>query len=137
MKGFHSKGYLFEFENHNELLIGSSNITVYALLKNIEWDVSIIANTEEKTFSDAKNEFDYLWDHTENLSLDIINEYKAKLFYSIERWDMDYSIANSAVKPNYMQRKALKELNRIRVLGAKKALVCSAAGSGTNIFGGI
>lgn len=29
--GFHSKGYLFEFSNHNELLVGSSNITVYAL----------------------------------------------------------------------------------------------------------
>ena len=30
--GFHTKGYLFEFEDHQELLIGSSNITVYALL---------------------------------------------------------------------------------------------------------
>ncbi len=43
---------------------------------------------------------------------------------------MDYDVANSEVKPNYMQRKALKELNRIRVLGATKALVVSAAGSG-------
>ena len=33
--GFHSKGYLFEFTDHRELLVGSSNITVYALLKNI------------------------------------------------------------------------------------------------------
>ena len=40
--GFHSKGYLFEFADRNELLVGSSNITVYALLKNVEWDVSVI-----------------------------------------------------------------------------------------------
>ena len=40
--GFHTKGYLFEFADRNELLVGSSNITVYALLKNIEWDVSVI-----------------------------------------------------------------------------------------------
>ena len=29
--GFHSKGYLFKFHDRNELLVGSSNITVYAL----------------------------------------------------------------------------------------------------------
>ena len=57
-------------------------------------------------------------------------EYKTHLMYSIERWDMDYNIANAAVRPNYMQRKALKELNRIRAMGAEKGLVCSAAGSG-------
>ena len=39
--GYHSKGYLFEFDGHRELVIGSSNITRYALLKNIEWDVSV------------------------------------------------------------------------------------------------
>ncbi len=33
--GFHSKGYLFEFEDHTELLVGSSNITVYALADEI------------------------------------------------------------------------------------------------------
>ena len=47
--GFHSKGYLFEFEDHNELLVGSSNITVYALLKNIEWDVSVIGEENDQT----------------------------------------------------------------------------------------
>lgn len=128
--GFHSKGYLFEFEDHNEFLIGSSNITVYALLKNIEWDVSVIDTLEDSTFSDAMNEFERLWIHTNSLNREIIDDYKSRLFYSIERWDMDYEVANAAEKPNYMQRRALKELNRIRVMGATKALVCSAAGSG-------
>ncbi len=124
--GFHSKGYLFEFSNGNELLIGSSNITVYALLKNIEWDVSVIDNT----YDYAKEEFDYLWDKTQPLEIELIEKYKSHLLYAIERWDMDYDIANAQVRPNYMQRRALKELNRIRALGAGKALVCSAAGSG-------
>ena len=31
--GYHSKGYLFEFDDHRELVIGSSNITRYALVK--------------------------------------------------------------------------------------------------------
>ncbi len=128
--GFHTKGYLFEFEDHNELLIGSSNITIYALLKNIEWDVSIIDENDSEAYSMASEDFDKLWNKTEPLTRDIISDYKTKLYYSIERWDMDYEIANSEVKPNYMQRKALKELNRIRVTGASKALVVAAAGSG-------
>ena len=132
--GFHSKGYLFEFEDHNELLVGSSNITVYALLKNIEWDVSIIDGSDNETIKAAKEEFESLWNKTLPLEKDLIDEYKTRLYYSIERWDMDYDIANSEVKPNYMQRRALKELNRIRAMGATKALVCAAAGSGKTIL---
>ena len=128
--GFHSKGYLFEFQDRTELLIGSSNITVFALLKNIEWDVSIVEDKTTSTYDEAKQEFDSLWNHTLPLTKELIGEYKTRLYYSIERWDMDYDVANSETKPNYMQRRALKELNRIRAMGATKALVCAAAGSG-------
>lgn len=34
--GFHSKGYLFEYEDSYEIIVGSSNITRFALLKNID-----------------------------------------------------------------------------------------------------
>ena len=128
--GFHSKGYLFEFEDHTELMVGSSNITVYALLKNIEWDVSVLDEGSNETYSAAKAEFDSLWIQTLPLSQDLINEYKTRLYYSIERWDMDYDVANSEIKPNYMQRRALKELNRVRAMGATRALITASAGSG-------
>ena len=128
--GFHSKGYLFEFVDRNELLVGSSNITVYALLKNIEWDVSVIEEDDGETYTSAKVEFYSLWEKTLPLSLDLIDEYRTRLYYSIERWDMDYDIANSEVKPNYMQRRALKELNRVRAMGASRALITASAGSG-------
>ena len=128
--GFHSKGYLFEFADHNELLVGSSNITVYALLKNVEWDVSVIDENDNESYSAAQKEFDYLWTRTLPLTRELIDEYKTRLYYSIERWDMDYNVANSEIKPNYMQRRALKELNRVRAMGASKALVTASAGSG-------
>lgn len=128
--GFHSKGYMFEFADHQELLVGSSNITVYALLKNVEWDVSVVEEGEGLTYAAAKREFDALWQQTLPLDQTLIDEYKTRLYYSIERWDMDYDIANSEIKPNYMQRRALKELNRIRAIGADKALVVASAGSG-------
>ncbi len=128
--GFHSKGYLFDFGDRNELLVGSSNITVYALLKNVEWDVSVIDEKDGLTYSAAMSEFDRLWGKTLPLTQELIDEYRTRLYYSIERWDMDYDIANSEIKPNYMQRRALKELNRIRAMGAGKALVVASAGSG-------
>ena len=128
--GFHTKGYLFEYLDHRELLIGSSNITVYALLKNIEWDVSVIDGNDDETCNLALQEFNNLWEKTLPLTHELTDEYKTHLMYSIERWDMDYEIANAEIKPNYMQRKALKELNRIRVMGAERALVVAAAGSG-------
>ena len=128
--GFHSKGYLFEFDDHCELLVGSSNITIYALLKNVEWDVSVVDDRDNLTFESARKEFDYLWTKTLPLTQEIISEYRTRLYYSIERWDMDYEIANAEIKPNYMQRKALKDLNRIRAIGAEKALVVASAGSG-------
>lgn len=128
--GFHTKGYLFEFRDRNELLIGSSNITLYALLKNIEWDLSIIEDKNNLTFSEAKKEFYALWNRSLDLTDELIDEYKTKLYYSIERWDMDYDISNNEYKPNYMQKRALKELNRYRAIGVKRAMIVASAGSG-------
>ena len=48
--GFHSKGYLFEFDDHCEVIVGSSNITRYALLKNIEWDVVVSEKNNSPLF---------------------------------------------------------------------------------------
>jgi len=128
--GFHSKGYLFEFDNKYELVVGSSNITRYALLKNIEWDIAISDSSPTNAYIQARSEFQFLWDKTYPLSNEIINQYANKLNYAIERWDMDYDLENREIKPNFMQRRALKELNRFRAIGQTRALVIAASGSG-------
>ena len=128
--GFHTKGYLFEFDNRCELIVGSSNITRYALLKNIEWDLVVDCQKEDDAFLSACNEFDDLWNKTFELTQERINLYAQKINFAIERWDMDYDLAEQKIKPNYMQRKALKELNRNRAIGVGRALVISATGSG-------
>lgn len=51
--GYHSKGYYFEFDDSAELVVGSSNITKYALLKNVEWDLVV---------RDTKDNITYLYD---------------------------------------------------------------------------
>lgn len=133
--GYHSKGYLFDFGDREELIVGSSNLTRYALLKNIEWDVVVSLDndtTEEhiETFAAARDEFEEKWNQTHPLNSEIISLYTNKLNFAIERWDMDYDLSSANIKPNFMQRKALKELNRYRSVGTSRALVVAAAGSG-------
>lgn len=129
--GFHSKGYIFEYDNEVEFIVGSTNITRYAILKNIEWNVSLFRKNEDKLVSNIVKEFNILWDATYELNEELIDKYKIMLSYAIEKWDMDYfNPSITPVKPNSMQRGALKELRRYRDLGVDKALVVAATGSG-------
>ncbi|MBR1416997.1 MAG: DUF3427 domain-containing protein [Bacilli bacterium] len=129
--GFHSKGYLFEYDDSIEIIVGSSNITRFALLKNIEWNISLISKDSIDSYDEAMKTFEYLWDRTFKLSEDVIKQYSFVLDYAIERWDMDYiNPMTQNIVPNSMQRKALKELIRYRDTGVKRALIISATGSG-------
>ena len=128
--GFHTKGYIFEFDERAEIIIGSSNITRYALLKNIEWDLVVNCAKDSEVYCNALREFEYLWSSTLGLSSERISIYSSKISFAIERWDMDYDVVDQRIVPNYMQRKALKELNRNRALGIQRSLIISATGSG-------
>lgn len=129
--GFHSKGYLFEYEDSLEIIVGSSNITRFALLKNIEWNISLVSKDNIESYNEAMKNFEYLWERTFDLSDEIINKYSVILDYAIEKWDMDYiNPLTQNIVPNSMQRKALKELRRYRDTGVKRALIISATGSG-------
>lgn len=131
--GFHSKGYLFEHEDSYEFIVGSSNITYFALKKNIEWNVSLLSKDRFDSLFNAYKEFELLWKNTLPITQEIVNKYKIHLEYAIERWDMDdvYTLGNdNVIKPNQMQKKALRELRRYRDLGVKKALIIAATGSG-------
>ena len=129
--GFHTKGYLFEYDDSIEFIVGSSNITRFALLKNYEWNVSLISKDNLESYNDALIEFELIWDKTLELDTKLIEKYRLQLDYAIEKWDMDYVNAMDAkINPNSMQRKALRELRRYRDTGVKKALIISATGSG-------
>lgn len=130
-KGFHSKGYIFDYDNSYEFIVGSTNITRFALLKNIEWNVSLEENHEFDSVLSAKKEFEFLWNKTLPLDPQLIKKYQLQLEYSIEKWDMDYDDpVTSNIQPNFMQRKALKELIRYRDMGVNKSLIVAATGSG-------
>lgn len=128
--GFHTKGYIFQTKNGYEFLVGSSNITRFALLKNIEWNVSLTRNKEDEIINEALLEFDSLWNKTNLLSEEIIKKYTTQIEYAIERWDMDYGYNQIKVIPNAMQKAALKEIRRYRDMGEKRALIIAATASG-------
>ena len=128
--GFHTKGYIFQTKNGYEFLVGSSNITRFALLKNIEWNISLTRNKEDKIINEALLEFDSLWNKTNPLSEEIIKKYTTQIEYAIERWDMDYGYNQIKVVPNAMQKAALKEIRRYRDMGEKRALIIAATASG-------
>lgn len=128
--GFHSKGYLFTFADDAELLVGSSNITVYALLKNVEWDLASLKSDHPQTWAHACHDFETLWNDTLPLTKTLISQYYTRLCFAVERWDMDYAVANAKIQPNAMQKNALKQLNRIRCMGEDKALIIASPGSG-------
>ena len=130
--GFHTKGYIFDQGDHQEVVIGSSNITRFALLKNMEWDLSISTGSMDPVFLEIRAEFDHLWEKTNPLTRDIIKKYTLHLEYAIESWDMDLIDPedNRPIHPNYMQREALKEIKRFRDMGQDRALVVAATGSG-------
>ncbi len=129
--GFHSKGYIFVYDDFTEFIVGSTNITRYAILKNIEWNVSLYRNNDEHLIKDVMREFNLLYSATLPLTSELIDKYKLMLEYAIEKWDMDYFNPDViSIKPNLMQKTALKELRRYRDAGVTKALVIAATGSG-------
>ena len=65
------------------MVVGSSNITRYALLKNIEWDLVVNCEHDTEAYLDAMNEFESLWNQTYKLSQDRIKEYSTKLSFAI------------------------------------------------------
>lgn len=130
----HSKYYLFEQENKQVLISGSSNLTATALKQNYEWNIKLNSADNGDLLYQAKQEFDRVWELSKPLTSETISSYKRKRKSVIqvttieEDLDSDYQIGE--IKPNLMQEDALKGLQNVRDEGENKALVISATGTG-------
>lgn len=131
-KGFHTKGYIFEYDDYYKVIIGSSNITQSALKTNIEWNVKIYSKKEESFIKEIIEEFNTLWDLTREIDQNFLDEYQRflselKVYVTKEKEIFEY---HTEIKPNKMQIEAMESLQRLRSLGKTKALVVSATGTG-------
>lgn len=143
VKGFHSKGYIFEHKDYYSLIVGSSNLTDSALKANYEWNIYLTSLEDGEIIHHFKNQFEEAWNEAIPLTVDWINSYNLNYeqqpfvnqatsnVFEVNAEYLTNQLADSlAIQPNKMQNDALKQLKTLRETGAKKGLIISATGTG-------
>lgn len=117
--------------------MGSSNFTAGALKVNKEWNLLFTSHNNGKLTEDIASEIEEQWKGASKLTPEWINEYEKK--YKIQNkpaikvvsQSVDEDNSNySTIKPNKMQKEALKNLQKLRLLRETKGLIISATGTG-------
>lgn len=136
--GFHAKGYVFEGAEQTTAIIGSSNLTQNALLRNMEWNLRISALPGGDVTQQLQSAISRQLSESSRLTADWIDEYQVQfnhvhdsgsLFDSKERSEIRTFLA-----PNNMQIEALAQIAQTREAGEQRALVISATGTGKTIL---
>lgn len=132
-KGFHSKAYIFEYDDYYKVIIGSSNMTVSALKSNIEWNVEIISKKNDSFILEVMDEFMDIWDQLEEVTDEFLDEYEV-FIKTIKQQNIKNKISEFEyrydIKPNKMQQRAMDNLKKLREYGENKALIIAATGTG-------
>ncbi|MFT9372072.1 DEAD/DEAH box helicase [Liquorilactobacillus hordei] len=132
-EGFHAKGYLFEHDDYYSMIIGSSNLTRAALLRNVEWNLHFSALKEGAVTKQIMKQFDAEWQQAVKLTNQWIEEYRYVYKDAQKTHTMIDSIdvrKKSKIVPNKMQTEALIELAKLRATNERRGLVISATGTG-------
>lgn len=144
-RSFHPKAYIFHYQNHEEIYIGSSNISKSALTSGIEWNYRFSSLSDNKNFALFYETFlDLFEKHSividdEELASYSRNWHKPAVAKDLARYDEaeDQTAegqADSAIEaffqPRGAQIEALYALENSRAEGASKGLVQAATGIG-------
>lgn len=132
--GFHSKGYVFEHAGSTTAIVGSSNLTATALLKNKEWNLRFSALPEGDISEQLRVAVHDQIQASSPLSPDWINEYAASYQPPPKRTATPKLRPHDAVYPNRMQVEALEQIAAVRDTGERRAVVISATGTGKTIL---
>lgn len=139
-EGFHTKGYIFADEEVYHIIIGSANLTQYALSVNKEWNTKVVTTTEGAYAQTIVGEFDEMWNSPASQSYDVCivdytREYETKK-KQLQLQRQQASIQNTLsayvpkLKPNTMQVAFMDSLDNLVKDGKNKALLISATGTG-------
>ncbi len=131
---FHSKGFIFSHNLYHTIIIGSSNLTEGALIKNKEWNLKVIVHKDSELFKNTIIEFENVFKLAQNVSPEYLEKYS--FVYNSER-KLRQGLRNAileahdkVIQPNEMQIQAMENLNKLRKAGKDKALLVSATGTG-------
>lgn len=149
LRGFHNKGYIFEYEDYYKIIIGSSNVTAGALKNNIEWNVKNYYKKDDMFLKNVFDEFNLIWDELETLDEEGLQSYEFKYRESQDKTkrvndlferELEFPVTNTEVvridenyrilTPNIMQQEAMASLDNLRGRGETRALVIAATATG-------
>ncbi len=139
-RSFHPKAYIFHYDSHGEIFIGSSNISRSALTSGIEWNYRFSTYSDERNLKKFCETFEDLYqNHSIEITGDVLREYsknwhRPAAAKDLDKYDEAESDKDTNVKllyePRGAQIEALCALENSRAEGATKALVQAATGVG-------
>lgn len=135
---FHPKGYVFQRPEGVTVILGSSNLTENAIVRNHEWNLRVSAARD----SDLAEQFSNLLDDELFRSVPLTQEWidaYASSWAPLVRASRPISPTlplrtESEITPNGMQIEALNAIAESRAMGNDKALIISATGTGKTIL---
>ncbi|MFD6698633.1 MULTISPECIES: DUF3427 domain-containing protein [unclassified Microbacterium] len=134
--GFHAKGYLFTHrDDSTTAIIGSSNLTASALIKNHEWNLRFSALPEGDIVEQLDRVISVQLANAKPLTSEWIDEYE-RTYVAPARGALVLPGGNAttSIVPNQMQLDALEEIRKVRVAGETRAVIVSATGTGKTIL---
>lgn len=134
LRGFHTKVYIFEYDEFYKIYIGSSNLTQSALKSNEEWNVRIMTKKDSAFVKEIMDSYSKLSLECHAVDDEFIDDYE-NILKQIKESSIDEKTKNvlmkyETIRPNSMQIKALENLKRLREHGGKRSLVIAATGTG-------
>ncbi|TFB62789.1 DUF3427 domain-containing protein [Cryobacterium sp. Hz7] len=140
--GFHAKGYIFEQESSTTAIVGSSNLTASALLRNQEWNLRFSAlpdgdiveqlNCAVQAHMDASTALTRRW--IDEYALTWTPQPNNPLRGAPGTESLGDALPGGVILPNSMQVEALAEIQALRDAGESRAVVISATGTGKTIL---
>ena len=133
---FHPKGYIFAKHLKNgkpyyDLYIGSSNLTQQALTNQREWNLRLSSLDRGTLIDQISHEINRQVAESLPLTKDWIEQYEEDFRrYAPPRKQLETARQHRHIRPNSMQREALKNLRELRARGEHRAIIISATGTG-------
>src|SRR5690625_987614 len=136
----HAKVYIFNREQEQSVIVGSSNLTHSALKLNYEWNVKLTSTDNGDFIKRTTADFDALWERSIKLTEASIKEYarnRKKLVQTdvLQEQPTQQTEVYPVIRPNNMQKEAVTALQSLRHKDAERPLVISATGTGKTYLG--
>jgi len=136
LRSFHPKAYIFEYGDEAEVFVGSSNLSLSALTRGLEWNYRLVKSQHPEDYGKFSANFDDLfYNHSVMITHELLRDYtlgwKKPAFVKTEQLiEQSYLEEEARISPRGAQIEALYELKKAREEGVVKGLVIAAAGVG-------